>query len=91
MAHHQIEVAEEHYVFKPETRKKLIILLIVGIAVFALGLVLAMSGRGHEEAKHEGGHASAVVAKELVASAQHEKQRSEAHPVEHHELKRQLG
>ncbi len=86
MAHHQIEVAEEHYVFKPETRKKLIILLIVGIAVFALGLVLAMSGGGHEEAKHEGGHASAVVAKELVASTQHEAAAAESHGAEagHH-------
>ena len=46
---HQVTVTEEQYVFKPETKKKLYILLAVGIALLALGLVLAMISGGHEE------------------------------------------
>src|SRR6188508_3131239 len=67
---HSAEVIEEQYVLKPETKKKLYILLVVGVAVFALGLFMAMSGGGHEE--HGAGHAS-LSSHELVASAdQHE-------------------
>jgi hypothetical protein len=64
MAHQT--VADEQYVFKPEAKRQLFILLGVGIALFILGLVLAMSSGGHEA---EGGHhGSVTVAKELVAS-----------------------
>jgi hypothetical protein len=69
MAHQT--VADEQYVFKPETKKKLVYLLLVGIAFLALGLVLAMNtGGGHEAAGH-GHHGSLSGAKELVASAEH--------------------
>jgi hypothetical protein len=78
MAHH-VEVAEEQYVFRPETKKKLYILLIVGIVVFALGLVLAMNDGGHHEAVHEGGHAAVAEAQKLVASADQHGAASEGH------------
>jgi hypothetical protein len=67
---HSAEVIEEQYVLKPETKKKLYILLAVGVALFALGLFLAMSGGSHDE--HGAGHAS-LSSQELVASTdQHE-------------------
>ena len=74
---HQVEVTEEQYVFKPETRKKLFILLIVGAVLFALGLVLAMSGPAHHE-ETKGGHA-ALQNNELVASVQQHAAASEGH------------
>lgn len=81
---HQVVVTEEHYVFKPETRKKIFILLIVGGVMFALGLVLAMSGAGHHE-ETKGGHA-ALQNNELVASVQQHAAASEGHAAaEHHE------
>src|SRR5690349_14813045 len=83
---HQVEVTVEQYEFKAATKKKLYILLGVGIALFVLGLILAMSGGGHEE--HGGGHASAA-AQELVASATQHEAASEGHDAhaagEHHE------
>ena len=60
------EVSEERYVFKPETRNRLMILLVVGLTLFAIGTFLAMSGGGHEA--EEGGHAAATVSNEMVAS-----------------------
>ena len=80
---HQVVVTEEHYVFKPETRKKLFILLIVGAVLFALGLVLAISVPAHHEAT-EGGHA-ALQNNELVASVQQHAAASEGHPPGHDE------
>jgi hypothetical protein len=65
MAH--LTVADEQYVFRPETRNKLFILLGVGVVVFIVGLLLAIYGgndHGHGE-----GHAL-VDQKALVASAQ---------------------
>lgn len=84
MAHHQETVAEERYVYRPETRKKLFILLAVGIGVFVLGLLLASLGGGHDE--HGGGHASLSNA-ELVASIQQDGTESQSQHVaaeEHH-------
>ncbi len=90
MAHHT--VADEQYVFKPETKKKLVYLLIAGIFFFVLGLVLAMNtGGGHEApaAGHGHQHGSLSVKKELVASAdEHGAVAAEAHHAEgagHHE------
>ncbi|MGE0772806.1 MAG: quinol:cytochrome C oxidoreductase [Cyclobacteriaceae bacterium] len=57
-------VAEEKYEFKSETKKRLIIMGVVGLALFILGVVLAMSGGGHSEE-----HASAGISSTLVASA----------------------
>ena len=81
---HQVVVTEEHYVFKPETKKKLFILLIVGAVLFALGLVLAISVPAHHE-ETKGGHA-ALQNSELVASVQQHAAASEGHgAAEHHE------
>jgi hypothetical protein len=78
MAHH-VEVAEEQYVFRPETKKKLYILLVVGIVVFALGLVLAMNDSGHHGAAHGDGHTVVAEAQKLVASADQHGAASEGH------------
>jgi hypothetical protein len=80
---HQVEVTEERYVFKPETKRKLYILLAVGVGVFLLGLVLAMSGGGHEVSS--GGHAT-IAGQELVASVQQHEAASAGHEATgHHE------
>jgi hypothetical protein len=80
---HQVEVTEERYVFKPETKRKLYILLAVGVGVFLLGLVLAMSGGGHEASS--GGHAT-IAGQELVASVQQHEAASAGHEATgHHE------
>ena len=81
---HQVVVTEEHYVFKAATRQKLFILLAVGVGLFILGLVMAMSGGGHHEGGTEG-HAS-LQNSSLVASAQQHAAASEGHGnAEHHE------
>ena len=83
MAHH-VEVIEEKYVFTPETKKKLVYLLVTGIVLFVLGVVLAMTGGGHDE--HGGGHAS-NAAQEMVASVQQHEAASAGHEAaagEHH-------
>jgi hypothetical protein len=82
---HTTTVADEQYVFRPETRNKLIYLLIVGILLTGLGLWLARSGGGHHEAPKEG-H-SMVPSEKLVATTdatvaanqeQHEEHQAEA-------------
>jgi len=84
MGHH-ITVEAEQYTFKPETKRTLLILIGVGLLVFALGVVLAMNnGHGEHEAA---GHASAEISQKLVASAE---SISSTEPVaeahgEHHE------
>lgn len=65
MGHH-IAVESEQYVFKPETKRKLFILIGVGLAVFALGVFLAQRG-GHGG---HGEHASTEISKSLMASAE---------------------
>jgi len=67
MAHH-ITVEDEQYVFRTQSRNKLLILLGTGLFLLLAGIFTSMN----EEKKggeHEGGHAS-VNAHELVASAQ---------------------
>ena len=55
-------VAEENYVFKADTKRKLLILAVVGLIVFAIGVFLAMrAGTGH------GGHESTEKASAEVA------------------------
>ena len=67
MAH--LQVADEQYIFRPETRNKLFILLGVGVALFVLGLILAMSGGHHEDAGHGEGHGM-IKTENLVASTE---------------------
>ena len=57
-------IADEKYIFKPETQRKLFILIGVGVLLLALGIVLSNMG-GHSEEKH----AAAEISKSLVASA----------------------
>ena len=80
---HQVEVREENYVFRPETKKKLVYLLIAGIVLFGIGLIFAMTGAGHEE--HGGGHAQ-NASQEMVASVQQHEAASahNAQASEHH-------
>lgn len=73
-------VAEEQYIFKAESKKKLIILLIVGLVLFALGVFMAMNSGGHDE--HA---ASSTATSELVASIEQEHGATEeAGEAEHH-------
>jgi hypothetical protein len=65
-------IADEKYIFKAATQRKLFILIGVGLLVFVLGVILAMNSGGH----HEEEHATAEIAKSLVASA-------DQHPTEH--------
>lgn len=74
------EVSDEKYIFKPETRNKLFILLVVGMALFAIGTWQAMSGGG----EHEGGHAAAAVSKEMTASLEASPAAEPAGEGEHH-------
>lgn len=65
----------EFYIFKPETKRTLLIVGIVGVVLFVLGVFLAMnSGHGHG-----GEHGAAMVTKSMVASID---QAAEAHPHE---------
>src|SRR5688572_30271236 len=79
MAH--LTVADEQYVFRKETRNKLFTLLIVGVVLVAIGLIVAMSGGGHDA--HGEGHA-ALNSTELVASAQQHGATDQAHATEGH-------
>ncbi|HCW05788.1 MAG TPA: quinol:cytochrome C oxidoreductase [Cytophagales bacterium] len=79
-------IAEEKYEFKPETQRKIFILGVVGLLLFALGVFLAMrSGHGHEEHDKK---ASTEISKSLTASVAPQEGHEE-HKVEagegHHE------
>jgi len=60
-------VADEQYVFKASSKKNLTILFVAGLVLFVIGVFMAMNA-GHDG--HEGGHASAEVTKNLVASVE---------------------
>jgi hypothetical protein len=83
-------IADEIYVFKPETKRNIIILGIVGILLFALGVFIASRSGGHHEAAEggHGGHASVEASKHLVASTeQHAAAEGKGHEAaagEHH-------
>lgn len=76
-------VAEEHYIFSPGAKKNIYILLAVGVVLFVIGLIMAMSGGGHEATEE---HGALKVSTELVASAQHDAASDghEAAAEEHH-------
>lgn len=80
-------IAEEKYDFKPETKRKIFILGVVGLLLFGLGVFLAMrSGEGHEGGQEK--HASTVITKDLTASVapivQEEHGKEEEKAEEHH-------
>ncbi len=83
MAHQT--VADEQYVFRPEAKRKIFILLAAGIVLVMLGLFMAMRA---DNASGAGHHGSLDAAKQLVASVDHgAATAAEGHHVEgeHHE------
>jgi hypothetical protein len=80
MAHH-IEVADEQYVFRAETKKILLYVLVAGVLLFGIGLFSAIKNEG-KQADHHG----AIHQKELVASADAHGSSVDNHAEEgHHE------
>ncbi|MBS1507785.1 MAG: quinol:cytochrome C oxidoreductase [Bacteroidetes bacterium] len=81
-------IAEEKYIFKPETKRNIFILGVVGVLLFALGVFLAMRSEGHKEEGHEK-HASTEITKQLTASvtpvAEGEHEGGHEAKAEHHE------
>jgi hypothetical protein len=75
-------IADEKYNFKPATKQKLFILIGLGLALFALGVFMAMNDAGH----HEGGgkHASEEVTKSLLASTEPSQHGEEVAESAHH-------
>jgi hypothetical protein len=82
---HKVEVTEEQYIFRSETRKKLYTLLITGLVVFAIGFGFAIKNEGKESegGEHGHGHHSSLAAKEMVATSDHVAA-SEGHAEEGH-------
>lgn len=85
MAHHHVEVNEELYEFRPATRSKLYILLVVGVVLAAIGLFTAGDG-AHDADGHGGGHA-VVATEKMVASLDQDAHAAAGHAAadgEHH-------
>src|SRR5687768_8269103 len=84
---HQVEVTEEHYIYRPETRSKLYYLLITGVVLFAIGLFFAIRNEGKSDAGHGDGHHASQVTKEMVATSDHvaaSEGHQEGHAEDHH-------
>jgi hypothetical protein len=76
-----VAIVEEKFIFTQEAKKKIFILLGVGIVLVVIGLLLAMNTAG---ASHGEGHSS-VVSQQMVASVQ-QSAASEGHSeAGHHE------
>ncbi|MFM9837028.1 MAG: quinol:cytochrome C oxidoreductase, partial [Cyclobacteriaceae bacterium] len=73
-------IADEKYIFKLATQRKLFLLIGVGLVLFILGVVMAMNS-GHHEGTEK--HASVEVAKSLIASTE-PAQHGEAHAEPSH-------
>lgn len=81
----EVHIQEERYIFKPTLRKNIFIALIVGVVLFALGLVLAMNATPHQEGgEHGGGHGSIEQTSKMTASLQHEAQDEDTAADQHH-------
>ena len=74
------EVSDERYIFKPETRSKLLMLLGAGVLLFTIGVYMAMSEGYEEHGAAE--HAVTSVSNGLVASL--EAPANEEATAEHH-------
>jgi hypothetical protein len=74
------DAQEERFVFTSAAKTRTLVIGIIGIVLFAVGVILAMSGGGHEE----GGHASAGASNELVASVQQHAEPAAEGGEEHH-------
>lgn len=59
MAHHgeQHYNLEQRFDFTAATKKSIMTVLVIGAVILGLGIVLAMTGGGHDEAGESGGHA----------------------------------
>ncbi|MBL7874865.1 MAG: quinol:cytochrome C oxidoreductase [Cyclobacteriaceae bacterium] len=60
-------IADEQYIFKPETKRKLFLLLAAGILLFVIGVFMAMNGGEHEATGGEH-HGALEATKNLVAT-----------------------
>jgi hypothetical protein len=78
MAHHST-VADEQYIFRPETRNKIFYLLGLGVLLFVVGLLLAIFGGGGHGEEH-----ASVQSQELVASTSVVVDQEVAHAEEGH-------
>jgi hypothetical protein len=74
------DVQEERFVFTSSAKTRILAIGVVGIVLFVVGVILAMSGGGHEE----GGHASAAAPDHLVASVQQHAEPAAEGGAEHH-------
>jgi hypothetical protein len=73
-------IHEERYIFTPDTKKKIVYLLVAGVVLFALGLFLAMNSSGHEAGGHDG-HASVQVENMTASLSEPE---AKAHAADEH-------
>jgi hypothetical protein len=64
MAHHQVEVTEENYIFRSGAKAKIFMLLGLGVLLLAIGLAIAIAGEGND-GEH---HGALKTSQELVAS-----------------------
>jgi hypothetical protein len=84
MAHHQVEVTEENYIFRSGAKTKIFILLGIGVLLFAIGLAFAIAGEGKGD-EHHGAHGAVTTSHELVASVdQHDAHAAASEVGEHH-------
>ncbi|GIV36128.1 MAG: quinol:cytochrome C oxidoreductase [Cyclobacteriaceae bacterium] len=81
MGHSHITVTEEKFEFTSAARKKILALLVAGVAILAAGIVIAMLGGG---AHHEAGHAGIAGSEQLVASLDNPAA-TQGHDEGHHE------
>jgi len=82
-------IADEKYVFKPETKRNILIAGVLGVVLFVLGVFMAMnSGHdSHAAGGAEGHHAAIDATKNLVASTEQHAAAAEGHDAataEHH-------
>lgn len=83
MAHTHITVTEEKFEFTAKARKQILILLVAGVALLALGIVISMVGGGEH---HEGGHHGMVSGVDNM-TASLEPAASSDEPAAHHDEK----
>ena len=75
-----IQIIEEHYAFKPETKKKLLILLGVGVVLVLLGILLFGSGGHGTHDEHE----ASAISSQMLASADQPASHGESHAESGH-------
>ncbi len=76
-------MTEEKFSFTSGAKRQLAITGVIGLILLVLGVVLSMNSGGHEEAGHEGDHATVVTTEQTLEAAV--LQDDEAHAEESHE------